>query len=69
MIHFRGVAKLEAVEAGISEFEDEFMAHIVLPGGGTVSNLMRPQIEQAYLTGDVPSGIAGLLPGPEVARS
>ena len=58
-------AKLEAVEAGISEFEDEFMAHIVLPGGGTVSQLMRPQIEQAYLSGDTPSGIAGLLPAPE----
>lgn len=57
-------AKLEAVECGIAEFEDEFMAHIVLPGGQTVSSLMRPQIEQAYLTGDEPSGIAGLLPAP-----
>lgn len=58
-------AKLEAVECGIAEFEDEFMAHIVLPGGGTVSDMMRPQIEQAYLTGKVPSGIAGLLPSPK----
>ena len=57
-------AKLEAVEVGISEFEDEFMANIVLPGDQTVSQLMRPQIAHAYTTGDVPSGIAGLLPAP-----
>jgi len=47
-------AKLEAFECGISVFEDEFMANIVLPGGRTVSQLMLPQIEQAYLTGEPP---------------
>lgn len=47
-------AKLEAVECGISVFEDEFMANIVLPGGGTVGDFMRPQIAQAYLTGRMP---------------
>ena len=47
-------AKLEAVAAGITVFEDEFMAHIVLPGGETVSDFMKPQIEQAYLTGKMP---------------
>lgn len=47
-------AKLEAVECGISVFEDEFMSNIVLPGGQTVGDFMRPQIEKAYLTGDVP---------------
>lgn len=57
-------AKVEAVECGITEFEAEFMAHIVLPGGETVGQLMRPQIEQAYLTGNCPPGIAGLLPPP-----
>lgn len=57
-------AKLEAVECGITEFESEFMAHIVLPGGQTVEQLMRPQIANAYLTGSVPPGIAGLLPAP-----
>lgn len=29
-------AKLEAVEVGIVSFEDEFLAHFVLPGGQTV---------------------------------
>lgn len=47
-------AKLEAVESGIAEFEDEFMAHIVLPGGQTMSEHARPLIAQAYETGTVP---------------
>ncbi|MCP5353204.1 MAG: hypothetical protein H6926_08490 [Chromatiales bacterium] len=47
-------AKLEAVEAGIAIFEDEFMANIVLPNGRTVSDFMLPQIEAAYETGDMP---------------
>lgn len=43
-------AKLEAVDSGISVFEDEFMANIVLPGGRTVSEEIRPRIAQAYAT-------------------
>ncbi len=46
-------AKLEAVESGISVFEDEFMANIVLPGGKTVSEEVRPLIASAYATGKV----------------
>lgn len=41
-------AKLEAVNAQITTFEDEFLAHIVLPGGETVGQRVRPQIEGAY---------------------
>ena len=44
-------AKLEAVECGISVFEDEFLANIVLPSGQTVGEAVRPQVEQAYLSG------------------
>jgi len=47
-------AKLEAVAAGISIFEDEFMANIVLPDGKTVSDFMRPQIAIAYESGGMP---------------
>ncbi len=47
-------AKLEAVESKITCFEDEFMAHIVLPSGETVSQWMRPQIETAYASGTMP---------------
>lgn len=42
-------AKLEAVESGITCFEDEFMAHIVLPDGQTVGAWMRPQIESCNM--------------------
>lgn len=51
-------AKLEAVEAGITEFEDEFLAHIVLPDGGTAGAWLRPQIEQAYSNGRMPPMLA-----------
>lgn len=47
-------AKLEAVDAGISEFEEEFLANIVLPEGGTVGQFIRPRIEEAYLSGKTP---------------
>lgn len=47
-------AKLEAVESGISIFEDEFMANIVLPNNRTVSEFMLPQIRSAYETGSMP---------------
>ncbi len=47
-------AKLEAVDAGISILEDEFMANIILPDGGTVSQFMLPQIKKAYESGEMP---------------
>lgn len=50
-------AKLEAVEAGISSFEREFLAALVLPDGSTVSDLMEPQIEKAYATNAMPRGL------------
>lgn len=48
-------AKLEAVECGISCFEQEFMANIVLPDNRTVGEFMLPQITEAYERGTVPS--------------
>jgi hypothetical protein len=53
-------AKLEAVESGITEFEDEFLAHIVLPDGATVGEHLLAQVADAYRTGRMPP----LLPGP-----
>ena len=46
-------AKLEAVESGISVFEEEFLANIVLPGGRTVYENTKAGIEQAYQSGRV----------------
>lgn len=48
-------AKLEAVESGICTFEEEFLAHIVLPTGETAGAHLIPLIEQAYLSGKVPA--------------
>lgn len=47
-------AKLEAVDAGIVTFDAEFLAHIVLPDGRTVSEDVVPKIEQAYANHQVP---------------
>lgn len=57
-------AKLEAIETGITTFDDEFMAFIQLPSGGSVGDWMKPQIEQAYLTGEMPS-LLPALPAPK----
>lgn len=46
-------AKLEAVEAGISSFDEEFLANLVLPGGQTVAASIMPAIANAYRTGHV----------------
>lgn len=46
-------AKLAAVEAGIVSFEDEFLAHTVLPSGRTVAEEIGPQVERAYVEGAV----------------
>jgi hypothetical protein len=52
-------AKLEAVDAGISTFEEEFLAHIVLPDGSTVGENIGPAIARAYDEGTMPA----LMPG------
>lgn len=51
-------AKLEAVEAGISEFDTEFLGHLVLPNGATVGEWMAPQIDAAYASGSMPRMLA-----------
>lgn len=53
-------AKLEAVESNITTFEDEFMAHIVMPNGKTVAEMIGPAIDSAYKSGKMPTA---LLPG------
>lgn len=46
-------AKLEAVESGITTFEAEFLAHIVLPNGRTVHDEVSPALSIAYTSGKV----------------
>ena len=44
-------AKLEAVENSIATFEEEFLAHIVLPNDRTVADYVIPQVAAMYQTG------------------
>lgn len=48
-------AKLVAVDSGVSVFEDEFMANIVLPDGKLLSQHVKPRLLQAYETREVPA--------------
>lgn len=52
-------AKLEAVESKITTFEEEFLAHIVLPGGDTVYQQTRQRIAEACDTGKPPELLLG----------
>lgn len=47
-------AKLEAVEAGITTVENEFLAHILLADGSTVAEHVAPRLALAYDTDSVP---------------
>ena len=49
-------AKLEAVESQIATFEDEFLAHTVLPNQQTVAEYIGPMVDEVYATGRMPIG-------------
>jgi hypothetical protein len=53
-------AKLVAVDQGLTTIEQEFLPHILLPGGTTLAETALPAIREAYATGQIPP----LLPGP-----
>ncbi len=55
-------AKLEAVESGITTFEQEFLAHILLPDGTTFGTWAAPQIAQVYEGGEFPEMVPGARP-------
>jgi hypothetical protein len=61
-------AKLEAIEAGITDFESEFLAQTLLPDGQTVAEYVGPQVDESYRTGRMPDVLPGLslpeLPKP-----
>lgn len=56
-LHLVIQAKLEAVECEITTFEEEFLAHIVTPGGLTVGEHVLPKLEEAALTGVLPKAL------------
>lgn len=48
-------AKIEAVAQGITTVEQEWLAHVVLPDGRTVSDWVEPQLRVAYDEGRMPT--------------
>lgn len=55
-------AKLEAVAAGITTIEDEFLSHTMLPNGRTVGEWVQPEVAQAYQSLSMPRFLA--IEGP-----
>lgn len=53
-------AKLESVTYHISTFEEEFLAHIVLPGDRTVGDMVTPLLAETYRTGQLPTSFKAL---------
>jgi hypothetical protein len=47
-------AKLEAVDSQIVQFDEEFLAHIVVRGSETVGDIFVPQMREAIATGKLP---------------
>ncbi|ODT86692.1 hypothetical protein [Phenylobacterium sp. SCN 70-31] len=58
-------AKLEAVAAGITTIEDEFLAHTLLPDGSTVGEWAKPQLNEAYQLGHMPTTLLLAAPAGE----
>jgi hypothetical protein len=52
-------AKLECAASGISTFENEFLAHIVMPNGQTIGQVITPQIDESYKTAQMPPLLGG----------
>ena len=52
-------AKLEAVQAGITTFEHEFLSDMLLPGDITIGQAVIPNLDESLSAGRLPS----LLPG------
>ena len=47
-------AKLEAIETGITTFDDEFLAHFLLPDGKTIGERLLPKLTAICSTGKMP---------------
>jgi hypothetical protein len=57
-------AKLEAVEANITSFDEEFLAHIVLPNGMTMGRRIVPEMAQILDGAEMPQ----LMPSPSSGK-
>ena len=48
-------AKLESVETGISTFQEEFMAHIIMANGKTIGENILPRLLESSRDGKHPA--------------
>lgn len=55
-------AKLEVVASGIATFDEEFLAHMVLPDGTSVGDRVTSELDAAYARGLAPARLLA-LPG------
>lgn len=56
-------AKLEVVASGIATFDEEFMAHLLLPDGSTVGDRVVRELDEAYARGIAPPRLLALPAG------
>lgn len=61
-------AKLEAIDVGITSFEEEFLAHLVTPSGSTVASWLLPRLKDARVSGEMPKLLEAGLPDIEDGR-
>lgn len=59
-------AKLAMIDDGISTFEREFLADLLLPSGETVGERIVPEIDEALASGSLPSLVPGMKPTAKV---
>lgn len=60
-------AKMEAVEVGIVTFDEEFLAHIIMPDASTVGEWAVPQLNYMQERGMMPKALPG-MPGEYVGK-
>jgi hypothetical protein len=60
-------ATLTAVEAGFITLEDAFLAHTMLPDGGTMGEWAGDQLDEAMRAGQIPALLPGRRDGEIVA--
>lgn len=54
-------ACLEAVDCGLWDFDDVFLAHTCLPTGETIGDSLRPKVEHWITSGKMPKLLTGII--------
>ncbi len=59
-------AKFVAIEDGVQSLEEAFLADVLLPDQSTIGEWIRPQLDTAYATAQMPSLLPGQPARPEI---